>query len=180
MSESNAVMKAIKDALSDSLIGLFYVALEELLSELDAREAALDAREAALDARALDLERVKQDKVATDISQKRYTPPSTYDKNGTSYVEVEALPDRERHVLATIQVLASSGELLISNADLLQHVRTEFDPVSLSGLTACLTRLTHKGLISTRNMSGRGYPRIIVVEEELEDPESLTHVEYSK
>jgi|AntDeeMinimDraft_6_1070357.scaffolds.fasta_scaffold09305_2 hypothetical protein len=151
---------------------------EHLVEELERREAAVSEREKDVAEMMREVEVLKSDREATDTSV-RYVASETYEVDDVTYVVASEMPDRERHILATLQMMAGTNQqgqryVEASNKEIVKAASTLFDPLTVSAISACLTRLTHKDLISVVHLNGRGYPRHIVLNALLEAPEEFT------
>lgn len=158
-----------------------FSALEECAEELAQREDQLRRKELHFELALAEMESLVEDLQATDPIA-AYESLPTYEIGDDSYVLPESVPDRERQVLATLQQLAyrDAGDWVVvgvSNKDLVRVASTPFDPLTTGGVSAALTRLSRKGLIDTTTLSGRGYPRKILLQARVENPELYITIE---
>jgi|AntRauTorcE11897_2_1112592.scaffolds.fasta_scaffold00009_34 hypothetical protein len=161
-----------------SVVDEMFEALETCASDLERREAELLEREVLVEDFQQELEALRSDLEATD-NHARYSTPETYAVDGDTFLAASELPERERHILATLQVMSKRDEqgrwsVVVSTKELMRAASTNFDPVTRGAASACLTRLTHKGLIATESLNGQGYPRRIVLKVRLESPQEFT------
>lgn len=169
-------LEAIKEKMEErvqEMMGLLFCALEECVEEIDRREQEVAFREQDLEEALVEVEAMLQDLVATDPDFSYETAP-TYQSGGETYVLPEQLTHRDQHILLTLQNVASQdaeGRWVVTgftNKDLVRVGSTQFDPLTTGGVSAALTRLSRQGLVNTRALSGRGYPRHILLKARLE------------